>query len=209
MTYLRQARIVHRDIKAENVLLTDKSVVKLIDFGTAKDLENPHIKGAGNANSRRTFHDYVGTPQFMPPEVIENKFTDFRSDTWSLGCFFFQVVAGIPPFHGLSEYASFQRVMALDLQFPPGMPERPRDMISRILVKEADERLGALDIEELKAHPFWEGGQCFKAAHLRPRPVLSLAEYCLRRIGKSWKELGTKLHSWPRVEELSPTWRTR
>ncbi|CAK9069191.1 unnamed protein product [Durusdinium trenchii] len=61
VSYLRQANIVHRDLKAENIMLTELGVVKLIDFGTAKDLENPHIKGSGN-------------------EVIENKSSDHRSD---------------------------------------------------------------------------------------------------------------------------------
>ena len=47
------------------------NVVKIIDFGSAKDHRNPHVRGAGNANSRRTFTEYVGTPNFMAPEVLE------------------------------------------------------------------------------------------------------------------------------------------
>ena len=57
------------------------------------------LPGAGNASRHKVFEDYVGTPQFMPKEVIENKCSDHRSDVWSLGCTIFQVLSGCPPFH--------------------------------------------------------------------------------------------------------------
>lgn len=60
--------IVHRDIKPENVLLTSDNRVKLIDFGTAKDLSRPDLKGSGNGTRRRkVFEHYVGTPNYMAP----------------------------------------------------------------------------------------------------------------------------------------------
>merc|ERR1719478_833732 len=71
LEYLRQANIVHRDLKCENIMIAERDVVKLIDFGTAKDLENPHLKGSGNQNRSKVFEHYVGTPQFMAPEIIE------------------------------------------------------------------------------------------------------------------------------------------
>jgi len=196
--YLRQARIVHRDLKAENIMLTATQVVKLIDFGTAKDLENPHIKGSGNTSRRKVFEDYVGTPQFMPPEVIENKCTDFRSDTWSLGCTIFQVLAGVPPFHAASEYLIFTRIMDLDLKFPPGVDLEAQDMIARMVLKDADKRLGCNDIEEIKSHRFFDGVQ-FKEAHLKSPPVPTLVELCLQRIGRQLPKFGEAL---TRVESL-------
>merc|ERR1712060_54204 len=152
--YLRQACIVHRDLKGENILLTDTQVVKIIDFGTAKDLENPHIKGSGNASRQKVFEDYVGTPQFMPQEVIENKCTDFRSDTWSLGCTIYQTLVGCPPFHAASEYLIFTKIMDLDFKIPPGIHPQAKDLITRMIVKDADSRLGAKDIEEVKSHSY-------------------------------------------------------
>eukprot|EP00933_Yihiella_yeosuensis_P019392 TRINITY_DN15736_c0_g1_i1.p1 TRINITY_DN15736_c0_g1~~TRINITY_DN15736_c0_g1_i1.p1 ORF type:complete len:355 (-),score=74.50 TRINITY_DN15736_c0_g1_i1:67-1131(-) len=200
--YLRDARIVHRDLKAENIMLTEMGVVKVIDFGTAKDLENPQIKGSGNASRHKVFEDYVGTPQFMPLEVIENKRSDFRSDTWSLGCTFFQVLTGCPPFHAASEYLVFCRIQEHDLKFPPGVHPKAEDLIKRMVVQDADERLGGSDLEQVRQHEFFEGA-VFKDAHKRPPPVPSLADMCLYNIGKRMGELHTELDSWDGMSKLT------
>eukprot|EP00416_Gambierdiscus_australes_P002621 CAMPEP_0171122408 /NCGR_PEP_ID=MMETSP0766_2-20121228/104936_1 /TAXON_ID=439317 /ORGANISM="Gambierdiscus australes, Strain CAWD 149" /LENGTH=354 /DNA_ID=CAMNT_0011585247 /DNA_START=69 /DNA_END=1133 /DNA_ORIENTATION=- len=203
MEYLRQARIVHRDLKAENIMLSGTGVVKLIDFGTAKDLENPHIEGAGNASRHKVFKDYVGTPQFMPKEVIENKCTDFRSDIWSFGCTMFQVLVGCPPFHGASEYLIFQRILGMDLQMPPGVPSQARDLISRMVVQDPNARLGANSLEEVRAHPYFKG-VTFGDTHLQPKPLPTLTELCLQKVGRNLKEMRHDIEAWEGRAALKP-----
>ena len=62
------------DLKPENILLDSEYRIKLIDFGTAKDLERPDIKGAGNGlKGKKQFEHYVGTAHYMAPECIHNK----------------------------------------------------------------------------------------------------------------------------------------
>lgn len=200
--YLRQANIVHRDIKAENIMLTDAGVLKMIDFGTAKDLENPHIKGSGNQSRQKVWENYVGTPQFMPVEVIENKFTDFRSDTWSLGCTIFQVLAGLPPFHHASEYLVFKRVIDLDLKFPPGIDPQATDLIKRMVVKDPDSRLGGANLEEVRSHPYFNGA-VFQGAHKRSQPVLSLADCCLRKVGSDLRKYEEEIDKWEGLGKLT------
>jgi len=186
MEYLRQANIVHRDLKAENVMLSGTGVIKLIDFGTGKDLENPHIKGAGNTARHKTFENYVGTPQFMPAEIIENRFSDFRSDTWAFGCFVFQCLVGAPPFHAASEYLVFLRIMDMDLKFPLGIDPLAKDLIQKIVVKDPDSRLGAHGVDAWRQHPYFKDA-VHGDTHRRPQPLISLADACLRKAGQHIK----------------------
>jgi 3-phosphoinositide dependent protein kinase-1 len=84
---LHAAQIVHRDIKPENIMFDeDMRRIKFIDFGSAKDLENPQIQGSGNSSTgRKVFQNFVGTPNYMPPECLHNEETGKYSDIFSLG----------------------------------------------------------------------------------------------------------------------------
>jgi serine/threonine-protein kinase len=80
-------RIIHRDIKPDNVFLTNAGQTKLMDFGIARLLDASHATGAGAL---------MGTPQFMPPEQASgrNKDIDARSDVWSVGALLFILITG-------------------------------------------------------------------------------------------------------------------
>jgi len=86
LEYLRSKQIVHRDLKPENILLTKDKKLVIVDFGTARDLENPHIKGSGNGRpGKMVYEHFVGTPQYMPVEMIRNRGSDLNSDVWAFG----------------------------------------------------------------------------------------------------------------------------
>jgi serine/threonine protein kinase len=79
--------------------LTKDHEIKLIDFGTAKDLSRPDIKGSGNGlKGRKPFEHYVGTPQYMAPECIHNKASEKISDVYSLGGVLWFLKTGSAPF---------------------------------------------------------------------------------------------------------------
>jgi len=199
VSYLHDAGIVHRDLKAENVLIGAGGVAKLIDFGSAKDLANPHIKGAGTWSFNKAQEDNVGTPNFMAPEAINNKRTDFRSDIWSLGCLFFQVLSGFPPF-GQDLLRVYERALESRLRFPPGITADAEDLISSMVRIHPRARLGATDLQDISAHQYFAGVPCdglrFEGAHRRSAPVPSLGDCCLRTIGRHWGDLGGRASSW-------------
>ncbi|MGM0596990.1 MAG: serine/threonine protein kinase [Myxococcota bacterium] len=98
LDHAHKAGVVHRDLKAENVLLTRemgrKDVVKLLDFGIAR-LLLPSC-----TNTRITEHGQVfGTPEYMSPEQASDQTIDGRSDIYSLGVLAYELVTGMPPFY--------------------------------------------------------------------------------------------------------------
>lgn len=113
---IHDQEIIHRDIKPENVMVIDEGKrIKFIDFGTAKDIKED-IKSKGNGSTGRKFYEnFIGTPNYMPPECIHNKFTNKKSDIYSLGCLLYNLISGFPPFLGGSEYLIFNEVLTKKL----------------------------------------------------------------------------------------------
>lgn len=156
LQYMHRMGIVHRDLKAENVFLSQNGqVVKIGDFGSARDLFNPQISGAGNKSIRASsaFQHYVGSANFLSPEALENKENDELSDIWSLGCLFYQVLVGIPPFAAGSEYLVYLRMQARDLMFPEfGISEIAEKLVESIVVHDRSSRPTLTDI---RSHEFF------------------------------------------------------
>ncbi|KAA6397197.1 MAG: putative Serine/threonine-protein kinase Nek4 [Streblomastix strix] len=85
---LHKAKVLHRDIKAQNIFLTKKNFVKLGDFGIARNL----------SSSRDMAHTLVGTPYYMSPELSQNKPYNHKSDVWALGCLLYEMTTFQHPF---------------------------------------------------------------------------------------------------------------
>ena len=76
-------KIIHRDLKGQNIFMTDDDCVKIGDFGVARILENTYARAK----------TVVGSPYYLSPEIIENKPYSFKTDIWSLGALLFEMCA--------------------------------------------------------------------------------------------------------------------
>lgn len=163
VAYMHSRGVIHRDLKPENVLLDRDMHVKITDFGTAKILPDPQTNGTGGGDYAGDPTDgaetdravsFVGTAEYVSPELLRDKNACKASDLWAFGCIIYQLLAGRPPFKAANEYLTFQKILALEYSFPDGFPEVARDLVERLLVLEPANRL---PVEHIKNHGFFDG----------------------------------------------------
>jgi serine/threonine-protein kinase len=116
LDYAHKRAIVHRDMKPENVLLSEEGDVKVADFGIARLTDD---SGAGSTATKTG--TTVGTPQYMSPEQVASSKVDGRSDLYSAGIMFYELVVGQAPFIASDADGPFT-LMAKHVQAPPKPP---------------------------------------------------------------------------------------
>ncbi|KAK6033494.1 kinase domain protein [Ostertagia ostertagi] len=147
--HLHQNKVIHRDIKGQNVLLTDSAEVKLVDFGVSAQLD----KTVGRRNT------FIGTPYWMAPEVIacdENPEAtyDSRSDLWSLGITSLEMAEGHPP---LCDMHPMRALFLIPRNPPPRLKRTKKwtkkfeSFIETVLIKDYQQRPYT---DQLLRHPF-------------------------------------------------------
>jgi len=152
LVMIHSCDILHRDIKPGNILISDNLDLKLTDFGIAR------IEGADVTLT----HEVLGSPAYMSPEAFDTSIhTDYRSDIFSIGVIFYELLTGIKPFHGetiaeMMNAIKFKKPiepLKINNSFPPYL----QDIIAKMLAKKPDERFSkaediiiALDFENAK-----------------------------------------------------------
>src|SRR6266705_1246070 len=116
LDYAHRHAIVHRDMKPENVLISDEGEVKVADFGIARLLDDTGVGGTATKTGTT-----VGTPQYMSPEQVASSKVDGRSDLYSAGIMFYELVVGQPPFTASDADGPFT-LTAKHVQAPPKPP---------------------------------------------------------------------------------------
>jgi eukaryotic-like serine/threonine-protein kinase len=143
------AGLVHRDFKPDNVLVGKDGVVRVADFGLARDsgmraeAMGP-VLGADPAPARDQTTEFVGTPGYMAPEVMRVGRADARSDQYSFAVTLYEALAGRLPFPGKS---ATDRLTAMDRPPPPlgrQVPGWLRETIARGLAVRAEDRFGSM-----------------------------------------------------------------
>eukprot|EP00736_Rhodelphis_marinus_P013870 Rmarinus@m.14801 len=139
LIYCHKKHVIHRDIKPENLLMGIRGELKIADFGWS--VHSP--------SSRRT--TLCGTLDYLSPEMVEGREHDDKVDLWSLGVLLYEFVVGNPPFEARNHSETYRRISKVDLKFPPNVSEGCRDIITRLLVKDPQNRLRLEDVLE---HPW-------------------------------------------------------
>jgi len=169
--YLHQRGVVHRDITPQNIGLTlPKGEIKLGDFGAAAVFVKEECEGAalklkrwvpaGASSGPENFSDFVGTADYVSPEMIRGSDDDANQyknhtnfpamDLWSFGCLIYHMFVGKSPFHAASDHLAFQNVLdwangKSKLHFPPFITEDAKEMTSLLLSNDPASRLGMQD----------------------------------------------------------------
>lgn len=148
LDYLHINGVIHRDLKAANILTTKEGQVKLTDFGVAQRISrkvSPHSHNIAN--------DLIaGTPNWMAPEIIELLGASTKSDIWSLGCTIIELFTGKPPYSDLNPMTTLFRIVEDDfVPLPDGLSRDLTDFLEKCLQKQAEKRASARD---LSSHPF-------------------------------------------------------
>jgi PAS domain S-box-containing protein len=132
VAYAHSRRVLHRDLKGDNVMLGDFAEVIVLDWGLAKRMDQPDEEAADNSRVRRevtqdaglTVHgDIIGTPAYMAPEQAEGRQDqiDERTDVYGLGAMLYEILTGQPPFDGATTLEVLKKAIR-------GNPPPPREL---------------------------------------------------------------------------------
>jgi hypothetical protein len=164
LSVAHQREVVHRDVKPQNVKLMPDGIAKVLDFGIARATEGTRLTQTGA---------FIGTPQYMAPEIWEGQPADKRSDVYSLGVVLYEMIAGKPPFQA-DRPAAIMRQHLFEEPQPLNVvrvdtPPRIARIATRCLAKTPGERYASA-AELLAALEGESPVEAPQPAAVRPRP---------------------------------------
>jgi eukaryotic-like serine/threonine-protein kinase len=181
-----EAGIVHRDIKPENVMVRRDRLVKVLDFGLAKLTETQPLLADSQTPTRHKLESYtepgalLGTPRYMSPEQARGQHIDARTDIFSIGVMLYEMLAGQPPFNGVSAVEVLAAI--LEREPPPltdYLPDAPPELVqivNKSLRKDRSARYQSVndlltDLNEFKEEMSFAARRSRTSGEITPVPV--------------------------------------
>ena len=140
--YLEKLKIVHRDIKLENIIIEDNKNIKILDFGLSNFYQKNNI-----------LYSSCGSLCYASPEMVEGKkYSGSCVDIWSSGIVLFAMLCGYLPFTDSNEQKLFKKIVEGKLYFPHFLSEQAKDLLNKVLTKDPLKRI---TINKIKKHPWF------------------------------------------------------
>ncbi|TDZ23352.1 Serine/threonine-protein kinase nrc-2 [Colletotrichum orbiculare MAFF 240422] len=196
LEYLHLMGFIYRDLKPENILLHQSGHIMLSDFDLSKQSDlggKPTMVVGKNGASTTSMHvdtrscianfrtnSFVGTEEYIAPEVIKGSGHTSAVDWWTLGILIYEMLYGTTPFKGKNRNATFANILREDIPFPdhagsPQLTNLCKSLIRKLLIKDENRRLGAkAGASDIKAHPFFRTTQWALIRHMKP-PIVPVA----------------------------------
>ncbi|KAK7262726.1 hypothetical protein RJT34_30306 [Clitoria ternatea] len=199
LEYLHCLGIIYRDLKPENILLQKDGHVVLTDFDLSFMTPcKPQVIKQSLPKKRRSrsqpppifvaepvtqSNSFVGTEEYISPEIITGAGHTSAIDWWTLGVLLYEMLYGRTPFRGKNRQKTFSNILHKDLTFPSSIPASlaARQLINALLQRDPDNRLGSTTgANEIKQHPFFRGINWPLIRNMSPPPL----DVPLQLIGK-------------------------
>ncbi|RKP18588.1 serine/threonine protein kinase 15, partial [Rozella allomycis CSF55] len=149
--HLHSLGIVHRDIKPQNLLIDKRGHLKLADFG----LSRMHNASSGLIMPKT--NSFVGTPEYLAPEMLLGSGYDESVDWWDVGIILYEILVGNNPFYDDDVEKTFENILSRKFTWPKGVSSSAMDILDGLLTVEPSDRLGYNGAGEIKKHSFYNG----------------------------------------------------